>query len=791
MSKRPSKQKPASSSTTPPLFPRLHEKAQAWWAPAAFFLLLSIVYFAEFVFTDHVLMGADLGRDLHRISELSFWDLFNLPVWSNRMGGMPMTGVRVPHYFPVRFLLHPFAGYFQTVGWCYLFAMFSAGWFSFLCIRAMGCHSLAALIGGAVYASSPILLTFTAAGHEAKMLVIALFPLMLWGLFRGLDTKKPIYFLGLAGAIGFGIYTPHLQMLYYALWGVGFCFIWFTAAHYLEDRNARDAGVRTALSAGALALGLGIGAMGLFPQYVYTKTESSRAGTAGEGSGLAYAQSWSLHPEELAALVVPSFLGSDESGRSVYWGRNPFKLNYEYLGLVVLFFAAVALARIRTDKRVLPLSLLALIAICFALGPHTPLHAFFYETIPGNKVLRTPGMIAFLFAMPIALLSAIGLHTVLVDEANTRERAKRIAVGSGITFVILLGASVAPEAALGTWTSLFWSDIPAQRLQMAHANLPEFSRGAGFAAFLVAAIFLLTWFRLQGRLAVSQFALLLLPLILFDTWRFDRGFLNYVDPDDQATVEATFPDVIDFIRSKEGRWRVLSEANLPKDIDAAKVADEQFALQRYDQMVTYLHNYGWFGRGLDLLNIRYVVSRGGLPNRSDLNTVLKANGLVVQENPNHLPRFYLAPHSRVITSPEKLLKELVQPHVSPEKTVLLETPPSEVSLADVGDPSKDRLEEVVYDEKGGRIVLNIEVDGPRFLILCENFHPNWHATLDGEPRTIYRAQYVWRAVQIPRGSHRLEFRYEDPLASACRWISALSFFGWLGALGALKLRRTA
>ena len=71
-----------------PTFPKLYEAARSWWAAPAFFLLLSVVYFAEFVFSDHVLAGLDLGTNLHRGNE-SFLDKVSLlePAnWSNRTG---------------------------------------------------------------------------------------------------------------------------------------------------------------------------------------------------------------------------------------------------------------------------------------------------------------------------------------------------------------------------------------------------------------------------------------------------------------------------------------------------------------------------------------------------------------------------------------------------------------------------------------------------------------------------------------------------------------------------------
>ena len=59
-------------------------------------------------------------------------------------------------------------------------------------------------------------------------------------------------------------------------------------------------------------------------------------------------------------------------------------------------------------------------------------------------------------------------------------------------------------------------------------------------------------------------------------------------------------------------------------------------------------------------------------------------------------------------------------------------------------------------------------------MVSENYHPFWHAYVDGEERPLFRANYAWKAVAVPEGEHRVELRFHDPIAAACRWITLLS-----------------
>ena len=754
------------------------------WAPVAFFLLLSVVYFAGFVFTDHVILGQDTGNDFHKGREPFLQKLSDLAPanWTRYLGGTPVTGQRTSSYFPLE-IIALFTTRHRLLGWRYFFAMFMAGYFMYLCIRGFGLKPLTAWLTGIAYASAPALLTFIYAGHEAKMLVIGLFPLMVWGLFRGMETGRVIYYLVLGVAIGAGIYTPHLQMLYYALCGLGILFAARLIHLYCGDRDILAALRRSLLSAGAICLGLGIGAMGVFPQYWYTRTESRRALGDGEGKGLEYAQTWSLHPEEIASLAVPEFAHFDDPDRRQrnYWGRNPFKLNSEYFGIAVLFFAAVALGGIRRDPRIGIFLLLFLFAVAFALGPHTFLHGYAYRYIPGMKVLRAPGMIAFLFAFPACVLAAIGLQRVLYPTGDSPRLRRNLAIGAGVAVVLLLGVAAAPQGAVNAWTGVFWSDIPGSNVRVAQANAPNLSRGAMLAALLLAVMAFLAWKRLGGGMSPAVCACLLVPLMLFDTWRIDRQFLRYFDPDLQPPPERVYGGVLRHFEQDTDLYRVLfvSRHAVPPPhmgggkrtiIDRVRVDfHEPFGMLRYDR-ITEPQNLRHFPI-LSLLNTRYVVTRE--PFQGGPASVV-TDGLHIYKNDFALPWFYLAPRYRIETDEDEILKLLSGREFKPDETVILEAEPDGFSAGPADTLAHDRIETAAYDDRTGYIELNVNAGGPRLLVVSENHHPFWRAYVDGEERPLYRANYVWKAVVVPAGEHRVELRFHDPIAAACRWITLLS-----------------
>lgn len=788
MSKRRKRTARRSATPRPEASKTLSDRFAPWlaspWAPVVFFLLLSVVYFAGFVFTDHVILGQDTGREFHKGREPFVEKLANLAPanWMRYLGGTPVTGQRTTDYFPLE-IIALFTTRHRLIGWRYFFAMFMAGYFMYLCMRGIDMKPLTAWLTGIAYASAPALLTFIYAGHDAKMLVIGLFPLMVWGLYRGMETGRPIYYLVLSVAIGAGIFTGHLQMLYYALCGLGIIFAARLVQSFYGERDIAAALRRSLLSAGAVCLGMGIGAMGVFPQYWYTQTESRRALKDGEGKGLEYAQTWSLHPEEIASLVVPEFAHFDDPDRRQrnYWGRNPFKINSEYFGIAVLFFAALALGRVRRDPRIRIFLLLSFFAIAFALGPHTFVHGYAYRYIPGMKVLRAPGMIAFLFAFPACVLAAIGLQRVLYPTDVSPRTRRNLAIGAGVAVALLLGVALAPQSAVNAWTGLFWSDIPESALRVAQANAPNLSRGAIFAALLVSVLAILTWRRLGGGISPAVYACLLVPLMLFDTWRIDRQFLRYFDPDLQQPPERVYGGVLRHFEQDPDLYRVLfvSQFSIPPPhmgagkrtiVDRVRVDfHEPFTMLRYDRMTEpqYLRHFPI----LNLLNTRYVVSRDPFP---DGPASVVTNGLHIYRNEFALPWFYLAPGYRIETDEDRILELLSEPGFRPDETAILEAEPGGFSPDSAYTRSQDQVLKVAYDDRSGYIELNVKAGGPRLLVVSENYHPFWHAWVNGEERPLFRANYAWKAVAVPGGEHRIVLRFHDPIATACRWITLLS-----------------
>jgi hypothetical protein len=104
------------------------------------------------------------------------------------------------------------------------------------------------------------------------------------------------------------------------------------------------------------------------------------------------------------------------------------------------------------------------------------------------------------------------------------------------------------------------------------------------------------------------------------------------------------------------------------------------------------------------------------------------------------------------------------------RVVLLEGPISN------GDSN---LREHAEDCKSAEISLyspdRIEISTDRaaagYLVLCDVWYPGWKCTIDNTPTDIFRANYLFRAIALSAGKHRVVFTFEPASYSRGKLLS--------------------
>jgi hypothetical protein len=455
----------------------------------AFFILLLFV-FRAFVFDPGTLMlNSDqlngIGSKVVRAQSLvlSEWD-------DSRLGGVPtIDALFGDAYHPlvlVEFLTDPA----RAVGFKFILIV----WVAFLSAMALAKSLTGSLAWGTLfgflYAFSPQYFTYVYGGHDGKMMVFAVAPLAILAIRKIIREASIGYFILFVLSVVWMILGSHLQLTYLFLWGAGFYALFEMLA---LSANWKTRSLRLGVTAGALAIALGISAFQIIPPYLYTTTESVRG--TGEKTNYGHAASWSLHQEELASMLIPGFIGVDVyeqkqgaaglelSGSSLvsipyadmqkahvqgspfYWGHNAFKLNHDSAGIVLTFLAFLGFF-VRKSRRAAAFWFVgAAVALSYAMGVHSPLFKLWFAIIPGMKSFRAPSMAMFWLPLLMTMM-AIPVITSFKKPENRR------GMKAGFVMFLLLLAIVCVSR-------FAWSSV---------LGIPGFLISIGYGALLIAVL---------------------------------------------------------------------------------------------------------------------------------------------------------------------------------------------------------------------------------------------------------------------------------------------------------------
>ncbi len=146
----------------------------------------------------------------------------------------------------------------------------------------------------------------------------------------------------------------------------------------------------------------------------------------------------------------------------------------------------------------------------------------------------------------------------------------------------------------------------------------------------------------------------------------------------------------------------------------------------------------------------------------------------ILENPSRLPRAFLVPTARIVNRYD-MMDTMANGDFDPEKVVLLETadPTRRNPLPDAGIVERKRVEDWLSgnsDQRPGsaeiisydstEVEIRTKSTRNAVLFMSDSHYPGWKAQVDGQEEQVYRANYLFRAVLVPAGEHRVRFVFE-------------------------------
>ncbi|MFQ6104895.1 MAG: hypothetical protein ACE5OP_11490 [Candidatus Glassbacteria bacterium] len=755
--KRPKKVERSQTATGSEKFAGFREENLDKLVPF-FFVILTIILFRKFIFSDEMLFGTDTiaaGVFFRSFYAYVVRTYHTLPLWDPYiLGGLPFVDAMHGDTFYPTTILKFFIPIFRALGYKLIIHIFFAGITSYHCAKSFGISRLSSMFVALSYMFSANLVSLVYGGHGGKIYVITIFPLSMYLLNRGFDSRKTFHFILFGASIGLMVLTAHIQMAYFALWGIGLYFLYRLYGIRGEGRKALSKiTTRFILS---LGLGISLSALQLIPPYIYLNRYSPRAEG---GRGYEFATSWSLHMEEVASLVFPDFSGIDTGSEGTYWGRNFFKINSEYSGILPVLFAVLAVCLHRRGN--LFWLMISLLAIIYGLGANTPVFKLFYAALPGVKVFRAPSLITFIFTFSVVLMAGMGLDAI--REASEAERVAKtirvLLVTLSALWVFILFVSISPEKFFAIWLKIFYPNITDERF----AILSKTRSGIIAGMWIIGTIALLAVASLY--MARKDWAGNF-PLIIFiislctvgDLWRIDSRFIQVVSPDRYFSRDK----VVDFLKMQQGKFRVFPIPGTYPQNFLAYHRIEEITGHHGNELKRYREFTGEDNlsqpRFLNLLNVKYLLTRSQF--RHPLfKKVFSSGGITVFKNLESLPRAFVV-HCYEVQEKESVLSRLRDESFDYRNCIILEKKPDvepEISGKTTGNGEWARLE---Y-ESPNSFYLECNLEEPGFVFMSENYYPSWKAYEGDVEIQILRCDYIFRAVYLAQGEHRIHFKFES------------------------------
>ena len=655
-----------------------------------------------------------------------------IPFWNpHQYGGAPFladnqSGIFYPFNLLLFFLWPGFS--YRGIEALVVWHFFLAGAAMYVCLRLLRPQITlgrpAALLGALAFMLSDVFITHV--GNLNLIAVAAWLPLAFLGLHRAIFAARPlrrVAWAALGGAaLGTAALAGHGQMTFLSAVFLGSYALYQAVA----TRRAWPLALLAMLGLVAVALT----GVSLFP------AAGSLSQTLRAEFDYARSTNYALPPAALLGLFAPDFYGRG----AAFWG-DWLRVEAGYVGVLPWLLAAAAVA-LRPRRQTLFFVLAGLLFLLLALGPATPLYPTLARLLPVIP-FQVPARFVLLLGFCLAVLAALGLQALLERATWPAGRARGLLIGAAVALVAVLAVLLLTQARLAP-------------LQLEH--VVQMTRATLVFGGLAVAGWLLLAAGLGRRLPGTAVAALALALLFADLY----GLGRYVEIEwnDPTPGFAAGTPGLAFLHADPGLHRLdiatgAWQPNLPmiERLYAARGVYNPLELANYN---VYMGAVGFRGSPqYNALGVKYVIGgKNGPPGDTTfLVPVFDADpNVTIYLNTLALPRAMVLFNTEMVRDHDAAFAATHSETFDPARVVVLES-----GHALSQEPGQATIQVVRYEPN--EVAFTVTADRPAYFFLSDVYHPDWRATVDGQPVGIDVANYAFRGVYIEPGRHEIVMRF--------------------------------
>lgn len=734
-------------------------------------------------------------------------------LWTNSMfGGMPAYQISVKYKSNLFKYIDDFFWLGLPRPANYVFLYFIGFFILMLVLRINPWLSLA---GAIAFAFSSYFFIILEAGHNTKAHAIGYMAPVIAGIIL---TYRGKYILGgilTALFLALEIQANHPQITYYLAMVVVILGL-FELYHSINEKRL----THFLKATGVLFLALFLAATTHFA-YLWNTYEHGKKTIRGKSeltfnkdnktSGLDkdYATQWSYGIGETFSLMIPNIKGGATealasnqdalekvdnrfrkaiAGQNHYWGNQPFTSGPVYAGAIVVFLFVLGLFIVKGRLKWI-LFTAVLLSILLSWGKNfMPLTDLFLDYLPGYNKFRAVSMILVIAELCIPVLAILALNEILKKPAVLKENRNKFYIAFGLTGGLSLIFYLFPDAFFNflsrqeivQFNEYRKSAGPAQVNDFIEnleaARIAIFKSDAIRSFFYIAISAVLLWVYSMKKIKKEFVIPIFILLILTDMAFIVHRYINSDDYVRKTRMEVPYqPGRADkeILKDPALSYRVLnislstfndaSTSYFHKSIGGYHGAK----LRRYQELIDY---------GIQPEMAAFIQRINDNPDPDNVDKALRSSSVLNMLNTKYI---IIDPSQRPLLNnyamgnawfvKDYVIVENADEEIlgiesfDPENTAIINKEFTEYLKGYAnGVDSNAQIKLVSY--KPNELIYEFTSDKDQLVVFSEVFYRDgWKAFVDEKPTPHFRANYVLRAMVVPKGQHTIRFAFESEM----------------------------
>ena len=554
-----------------------------------------------------------------------------------------------------------------------------------------------------------------------------------------------------------------------------------------------------------------------------------KSGIVTSGLDKDYVTQYSFSIDETMTLLIPNFKGGSSShaiGKSdaaekilstmdpqqaniaaqvytQYFGEQPIVAGPVYLGAIVIFFFVLGLFLVKGPLK-WALVLSSILSIWLAWGKNDPLGLtnLMLDYFPAYNKFRAVSMTLVIAGLTIPLLGVLAIDSILKTKNFLTEKITlpfkqalsgqkvliiAFALTGGLSLLCWLAPDMfnefsSPSDTYDVTSVLQRNNWPEDQIkQFVDSSLPlaaEVRKAVMKSDAMRSFLFILLaagliWVHAKNMIKNKKIIMSgLVILVLVDMVSVDRRYLNSESFENKSEMKNPFARIgrphaadLEIQKDKDPNFRVWNTMGRPDQDGITSYFHKSLGgysgakLRRYQELIDFHINRRNMSV-INMLNTKYFIFQG------------EKGGIMTYPNPDVCGNAWFVNEFRIVANPDSEITALGK--FDPKTTAIVDKR-FEADLSGL-KPAKDSLASIkLTSYKSNDLVYESNTSKEGLAVFSEIYYANgWNAYLDGKLTPHIRVNYVLRAMRVPAGKHKIEYKFEPTIIATGEKISNAS-----------------